>query len=425
MKFGLHIIVTMIISISYPIAAENKSSVMSTDEARDHLMKTLLTNYHPSSKPGSKNETLMVFVDIELQHFDYREKDGAFALIGMLYAKWRDPKLVWDPLQYGNMSHISVAQRYIWVPDLEIYNNAPNKYMRMHRNGFVTVKNNGVALWSDTIEANIYCTTDMRNWPHDKHECKLTLGSWTFDGFELDIMHINANESLSFAATKNLNMQYKVTEYIATHEKTFYACCPEPYVSMSYNITFERESSFVVIFRIPAMSVIVFTLLGLNLDPRRSESFWLNSINLWMLTGQLLYFACNSYRFPKETPNIVIFYSTSFILVTISQLVAVFSKYATFSPFLFKYPLPYPIEWILGSTLALRLVPMDWKETTVKCGARHSKLTSLDEMDDSSHLIEQRYQPAHDWARFARLLQRLTFFLMSFIFLILSTVCLI
>lgn len=55
------------------------------DKSRELLMKHLLANYHPSSRPGRWNETLMLFVDIELQHFDYRERDGDFHLVGLMH----------------------------------------------------------------------------------------------------------------------------------------------------------------------------------------------------------------------------------------------------------------------------------------------------------------------------------------------------
>ncbi|XP_013109581.2 acetylcholine receptor subunit alpha-type acr-16 [Stomoxys calcitrans] len=422
MTFRSFVLGVVVVSLVYPAIATDNST-LTADDVRDLLMKTLLTNYHPSSKPGPSNEIIMVFVNIELQHFDYRARDGAFHLVGILYARWRDPKLVWNPSNYGNMRHISIGQRYVWVPDLEFYNNAPDKFMRMHRNGFVTVKNNGVVLWSDTIEANIFCSTNMKNWPHDSHDCKLTLGSWTFDGLELDILHINANASMNFSVTNRLNMEYKVTKYNASHETKYYPCCPSPYVSMDYNITFERESSYVVIFRVPGILIIAFTLLGLNLEPSRCEMFWLNALSLWLITGHLIYFANIGHHFSKETPNIVIFYSTSFILVTISQLVAVFSKYATRSQLKFKYPMPHMIDWMLYSTLALRLVPVEGTQNAFGRSMRHSKLVPLEGMDDVSNLIDQRYQPEIDWTRFAKLLQRLTFCSIAITYLIVSTVC--
>lgn len=201
------------------------------------------------------------------------------------------------------MSHIQINQRFIWVPDLEFYNNAPDKFIRMNRNGFVTVKNDGVVFWSDSIEVNVFCDTDMKNWPHDKHECSINLGSWTFHGFELDIMHLEPNSSMTFGSIDMKNMEYKITKFNASHVSKYYSCCVEPYVTMDYNITFERQSSYVVIFRMPALTVIMFTLFALRMDPYRAEKLWLNGLSFMIIAWQLIYFAKNISYF-NGTPNI-------------------------------------------------------------------------------------------------------------------------
>ncbi|XP_061393575.1 acetylcholine receptor subunit alpha-L1-like [Musca vetustissima] len=335
------------------------------DTGRDLLKKTLLANYHPSSRPvQALNETVILFVNIEMQHFDYLEKTGVFHMVGLLHVRWRDPKLAWNPRDYGNITYITIAQRHIWIPDLEFYNNAPNKFIRMHRNGFVTVKQNGVVFWSDAVDVNIFCTKDMQKWPHDRHECHLVLGSWTFDGFEVDIMHVNANESMSFSNVNMHNMEYKVVSYNASHVSKYYPCCIYPYTSVDYNITFERESSYAVVFRCPAISIAMFTLLSLCLNPKRTEKLWINAISMWLITGELIYFAQNGQNFSRETPNIVIFFGVSFVLVTLSQLVAVFSIFATRSAFRSKSPLSTKFSRFLNSTLILKLAAEEAKLRT-------------------------------------------------------------
>lgn len=61
------------------------STAYQPDATRDALLKDILKNYNPSVRPGQTNETVMLFVNIEIQHFDFREKDGAFHLVGQLH----------------------------------------------------------------------------------------------------------------------------------------------------------------------------------------------------------------------------------------------------------------------------------------------------------------------------------------------------
>lgn len=58
------------------------------------MTKDILHNYHPSARPGRLNETVILFVNIEIQHFDFRERDGAFHLVGLMNVVSKHLKLV-------------------------------------------------------------------------------------------------------------------------------------------------------------------------------------------------------------------------------------------------------------------------------------------------------------------------------------------
>lgn len=202
------------------------------------------------------------------------------------------------------MSRININTKRVWVPDLEFYNNAPDKFIQMHGKGDVMVKNDGVVFWSDILEAQFFCSTDMSNWPHDKHECVLSLGSWTFDGLEVDIMHFDPNSSISFNSMDMQNMELKMTKFNASYVAKYYSCCQNPYITMDYEMTFARMSSYAVIFRIPALCIILITLMALALEPNRSEKLFLNAISIVLITAQLIYFAKNIGNFTRHTPYV-------------------------------------------------------------------------------------------------------------------------
>ena len=61
----------------------------------------------------------------------------------------------------------------------------------------------------------------MHSWPKDEHICHLTLGSWTYDGYDLDITS-NPETSLSFDEDHIKNMQFELTKYNATHTSVNY-----------------------------------------------------------------------------------------------------------------------------------------------------------------------------------------------------------
>ena len=59
---------------------------------------------------------------------------------------WKDPRLAWDPAQYGGVDQLSFSSRLsdipeqgdIWVPDLDLYNTPTSLH---------TLPNKNVMLW--------------------------------------------------------------------------------------------------------------------------------------------------------------------------------------------------------------------------------------------------------------------------------------
>jgi len=60
--------------------------VFSAAIARERLISDLFVNYNPSVRPAAKGERIDVDVNLELQHFDFRESDGGFNLVGFFNA---------------------------------------------------------------------------------------------------------------------------------------------------------------------------------------------------------------------------------------------------------------------------------------------------------------------------------------------------
>ena len=75
---------------------------------------------------------------------------------------------------------------------------------------------------------------------NDPQECNIKIGSWTYDGFHLNLTAYDGEEVLELSdMTKN--SPYVVTSQEGNAIKTTYhPCCPEPYMSMDYRFTVQR-----------------------------------------------------------------------------------------------------------------------------------------------------------------------------------------
>ena len=45
----------------------------------------------------------------------------------------------------------------------------------------------GTVIWVPPSQFTVFCDLDLTYWPYDKQTCMLRVGSWTYDGEQLDL----------------------------------------------------------------------------------------------------------------------------------------------------------------------------------------------------------------------------------------------
>ena len=58
------------------------------------------------------------------------------------------------------------------------------------------VKHNGDVLWVIPAMTKSSCRIDVTYFPFDEQNCPLKFGSWTYDGFQMDLVNINSSGDL-------------------------------------------------------------------------------------------------------------------------------------------------------------------------------------------------------------------------------------
>merc|ERR1711970_1404353 len=126
-----------------------------------------------------------------------------------LRTQWNDFRLAWDPAEYQGLEAIKIPPSRIWKPDLSVYNTADF----------------GSGSFDDLDE---------------DEECSIKIGSWTYDGFHLNLTAYNEKEVLELGDMSR-NSPYVVTSQQGNAiESKFYSCCPEPYMSVNYRFTVQK-----------------------------------------------------------------------------------------------------------------------------------------------------------------------------------------
>jgi len=175
---------------------------------------------------------------------------GVMTLDMWLKLTWTDYRLAWDPQQYDGLSSFRIPSNKIWRPDIAVYNEQNlgqgSFFDQMQQDRILAVVySTGKVIWIPPMRAVADCNTkEVLGDGQRPHTCKLKLGSWTYDGFHLNLTEYTPGEGLHLG-DMNKNSRYLITSQQPDPIKSkFYSCCPEPYMSMEYN--FNAQQAFTI-----------------------------------------------------------------------------------------------------------------------------------------------------------------------------------
>ncbi|KFM56701.1 Acetylcholine receptor subunit alpha-type acr-16, partial [Stegodyphus mimosarum] len=118
----------------------------------------------------------------------------------------------------------------------------------------------------------------------------MKFGSWTYDGFQLDLRL--ASEEGGDLSTYITNGEWILIGLPGVRNEIFYACCPEPYVDITFTIHIRRRTLYYGFnLIIPCVLISSMTLLGFTLPPDSGEKLTLGVTILLSLTVFLLQLA--------------------------------------------------------------------------------------------------------------------------------------
>ncbi|VDK42680.1 unnamed protein product [Anisakis simplex] len=201
--------------------------------------RNLLSNYNRLVRPvKNSTESLKVLMRVHLQQ-----------LIDVI---WNDYRLSWDPTQNENITSVRfISGAYVWQPDILLYNSADESFDSTYQSNVVAY-NDGEINWIPPGILRASCIMDITWFPFDDQTCYLKFGSWTYNGFAINLQ-------VDSESGKNT---------IAVREESFYDCCIEPYPTLKFYINLRRRTLFYGFnLIVPSLLISVMTLLAFALPP--------------------------------------------------------------------------------------------------------------------------------------------------------------
>ncbi|XP_055389275.1 acetylcholine receptor subunit alpha-like 2 [Condylostylus longicornis] len=296
------------------------------------LYDDLLSNYNRLIRPVSNNtDTVLVKLGLRLsQLIDLNLKDQILTTNVWLEHEWQDHKFKWDPSEYGGVTELYVPSEHIWLPDIVLYNNADGEYVVTTLTKAI-LHYTGKVVWTPPAIFKSSCEIDVRYFPFDQQTCFMKFGSWTYDGDQIDLKHINQKNDKDNKVEIGIDLReyYPSVEWdilgvpAERHEK-YYPCCAEPYPDIFFNITLRRKTLFYTVnLIIPCVGISYLSVLVFYLPADSGEKI---ALCISILLSQTMFFLLISEIIPSTSlalPLLGKYLLFTMLLVGLSVLITI------------------------------------------------------------------------------------------------------
>ena len=149
---------------------------------------------------------------------------------------WKDNLISWDPEDFGGIDQIRLPISKIWKPDLVLYNGFdPEPKIQ---DALAVVSYDGTVLYIPVVYRKIMCSESNAS----TFSCMFKFGSWTYDGFRLDVDFYDGLEDVDLADYVHSN-NYDLIEHSGKKNVKYYPCCAEPYPDLAFSLTYKKMNT--------------------------------------------------------------------------------------------------------------------------------------------------------------------------------------
>ncbi|KAK0134652.1 Neuronal acetylcholine receptor subunit alpha-10 [Merluccius polli] len=247
------------------------------------LLSDLFSNYTSALRPVEDTDHIInVTLQITLsQIIDMDERNQILTTYLWNRQMWTDAYLSWRKEDYDGLDTIRIPSRLVWKPDIVLYNSANDQFSSSMETN-VVLRNDGHVMWDQPAITKSSCSVDVAFFPFDLQQCRLTFGSWTHNGNQMDL--VNALDSADLADFVP-NVEWEVLGMPSKKNVILYGCCSDPYPDITYTLHLKRRSSFYIFnLLIPCMMISFLAPLGFYLPADSGEKVSLGVTVLLALT---------------------------------------------------------------------------------------------------------------------------------------------
>ncbi|XP_058792854.1 acetylcholine receptor subunit alpha-like 1 isoform X2 [Phymastichus coffea] len=290
-------------------------AVQANPEAK-RLYDDLLSNYNRLIRPvGNNSDKLTVKLGLRLSQ--------------LIDIEWNDYKLRWNPDDYGGVDTLHVPSEHIWLPDIVLYNNADGNYEVTIMTKAI-LHHTGRVIWKPPAIYKSFCEIDVEYFPFDHQTCFMKFGSWTYDGYTVDLRHmLQSEDSNKIEVAIDLtdyyiSVEWDILKVPAVRNEKFYICCEEPYPDIIFYIELRRKTLFYTVnLIIPCVGISFLSVLVFYLPSHSGEKV---SLSISVLLSLTVFFLLLVEIIPSTSITVPLlgkYLLFTMVLVTLSVVVTI------------------------------------------------------------------------------------------------------
>ncbi|XP_076347952.1 neuronal acetylcholine receptor subunit alpha-10-like [Tachypleus tridentatus] len=286
------------------------------------LLDKLMRGYDNSVRPVLiASNPVVIRLGITLtQIFDLDEKKQVLTTNVWLDQEWIDEYLSWDPTEFNNLTKIRIPCEKIWRPDIVLYNSADD-YTRGYMNSRAMLEPNGNVFWPPPTKLRSTCPVDVTYFPFDDQICNMKLGSWIYDGLQVDVTNRTSEVDLSNYVS---NGEWELLEARIVRNVVYYSCCVEPFPDVTITIVIRRKTLYYMYNVVmPCMMMSILTLLVFCLPPESGEKIALGITVLLAFSVFMLAIAEQMPETSESIPLLGIYLTAVMVITSISVVMTV------------------------------------------------------------------------------------------------------
>lgn len=154
------------------------------------------------------------------------------------------------------------------------------------------VRYDGHVFWPPIVNLRSTCQIDITYFPFDDQVCKLKIGSWAYDGHQVNVFNRTTPVDLSSYVA---NGEWDLVNVTTIRNVIWYPCCPEPFPDVTFTIHITRKTLYYTYnVIIPCVMLSLLALLGFWLHPLCGEKVTMGLTVLLALSVFMLLIAENT-----------------------------------------------------------------------------------------------------------------------------------